>query len=167
MRRPTLGQEITIRAAVDGDVEQLAALSASVQHLHIAGRPDVFKATGPQALRDLFRRRLAESTARIWIAETAGIVVGYAVTVDKRQEENVYTHARSWREIEEIAVRAEHRRRGAAGALLRHIEIAMQADGISVVELNTWAFNNTARSSFERLGFVAKNIRYERRTRRS
>jgi diamine N-acetyltransferase len=162
-----LGQEITIRAAGDGDVEQLAALGASVQQLHVAGRPDVFKTADPQALRELFRKRLAESTARIWIAETAGVMVGYAVTVDKRQEENAYAYARSWREIEEIAVRAEHRRRGAAGALLRHIEIATQADGISVVELNTWTFNNAARSSFERLGFVPKNIRYERRTRRS
>jgi ribosomal protein S18 acetylase RimI-like enzyme len=89
------------------------------------------------------------------------------VTVDKRQEENVYVYARSWREIEEIAVRAEHRRRGVAGALLRQIEIATQADGISVVELNAWTFNSVARSSFERLGFVPKNIRYERLTRRS
>jgi ribosomal protein S18 acetylase RimI-like enzyme len=162
-----LGQEITIRAAGDGDLEQLADWSASVQQLHVAARPDVFKTADPQALRDLFSRRLAESTARIWIAETAGIVVGYAVTVDKHQEENVYAYARSWREIEEIAVRAEHRRRGVAGALLRHIEIATQADGISAVELNTWSFNNAARSSFERLGFVSKNIRYELRTRRS
>jgi ribosomal protein S18 acetylase RimI-like enzyme len=162
-----LGKEINIRAGCDSDVEQLAALSASVQQLHVAGRPDVFKSENPQVLRDLFMRRLADSTTRIWIAEIAGVVVGHAVTVDKRQEENVYVYARSWREIEEIAVRAEHRRRGVAGALLRQIEIATQADGISVVELNAWTFNSAARSSFERLGFVPKNIRYERLTRRS
>jgi len=162
-----LEQEITIRAGRDSDLEELAALSSCVQQLHVDGRPDVFKSEDPQALRDLFRMRLAQSTTRIWIAETTGVVVGYAVTVDKRQEENVYVYARSWREIEEIAVRAEQRRRGVAGARLRHIEIATQADGIPVVELNTWTFNSAARSSFERLGFVPKNIRYERRTRRS
>ena len=162
-----LGQEITIRVAIDGDVEQLAALSASVQQLHVAERPAVFKAADPQALRDLFRRRLGEPTVRIWIAEIAGLVVGYAVTVDKRQEESLHAYARSWREIEEIAVRAEDRRRGVASALLRAVEIATRADRISVLELNTWAFNDVARKSFERFGFVPKNIRYERRTQRS
>jgi ribosomal protein S18 acetylase RimI-like enzyme len=162
-----LGQEITIRAAVDGDVEQLAALSASVQELHVAGRPDVFKTVDAQVLGGLFRRRLAEASVRIWIAEIGGVVVGYAVTVDKRQEENLHTYPRSWREIEEIAVQAEYRRRGIASALLRHVEVATRADGISVVELNTWAFNDAARRSFERLGFVPKTIRYERRTQRS
>jgi diamine N-acetyltransferase len=160
----TLGQEIRIRAAVDGDVEQLADMSASVQELHVAGRPDVFKTADPEVLSGLFRRRLAESTVRIWIAEMAGVLVGYAVTVDKRQEENAHAHARSWREIEEIAVRVEYRRRGIASALLRHVEVATRADGISVVELNTWAFNEAAQRSFERLGFVPKHVRYERRT---
>jgi GNAT superfamily N-acetyltransferase len=161
-----LGQEITIRAAVDGDVEQLAALSTSVQQLHVTGRPDVFKKADPEALSDLFRRLLAEPTVRIWIAETAGVVVGHAVAVDKRQKENMYAHARSWREIEEIVVGADHRRRGVARALLRHVEIAARADGFSAVELNTWTFNNDARTSFEHLGFVPKNVRYERRTQR-
>ena len=162
-----MGQEISIRAAVDGDVEQLAALSASVQELHVAARPDAFKAVDPQVLGGLFRSRLAEAAVRIWIAEMEGVVVGYAVTVDKRQEENVHAHARSWREIEEIAVRVEYRRRGVASALFRHVEVATRADGISVVELNTWTFNDAARRSFERLGFVPKNTRYERRTQRS
>jgi ribosomal protein S18 acetylase RimI-like enzyme len=59
------------------------------------------------------------------------------VTVDKRQEETVHAYARSWREIDEIAVRPEDRRRGVASALFRHIEAATRADGISAVELNT------------------------------
>ena len=158
-----MAQEITIRAAVDGDVEQLVDMSASVQELHVAGRPDVFKPVEPEVLSGLFRRRLAESTVRIWIAEITGVVVGYVVTVDKRQGENVHAFARSWREIEEIAVRAEYRRRGVASALFRHVEVATRADGISVVELNTWTFNDAARLSFERLGFVPKAVRYERR----
>jgi diamine N-acetyltransferase len=158
-----LGQEITIRAAVDGDLEHLVAMSASVQELHVAGRPDVFKPIDPEVLSGLFKRRLAESTVRIWIAEIAGALVGYAVAVDKRHEENTHTYARSWREIEEIAVRAEYRRRGIASALVRHVEVVTRADGISVVELNTWTFNDAARRSFERLGFVPKHVRYERR----
>jgi GNAT superfamily N-acetyltransferase len=158
-----LGEAINIRGAVDSDVEQLSALSASVQQLHVTGRADVFKAADPEALRKLFRRRLAESTVRIWIAEIEGVLAGHAVTVDKCQEENVYAYARSWREIEEIVVSPEHRRCGVARALLRYIEIGTQADGISILELNTWTFNNVARSAFERLGFVPKNIRYERK----
>jgi diamine N-acetyltransferase len=162
-----LEHEITIRAAVDGDVAHLAALSASVQELHVTGRPDVFKPVSPEVLSGLFRTRLAESTVRIWIAEIAGALVGYAVTVDKCQEEELHAYARSWREIDEIAVQAASRRRGVASALVRHVEVAARADGISVVELNTWAFNDAAHRSFERLGFVPKWVRYERRTQRS
>ena len=162
-----MDQEIGLRAAVEDDVEQLAVLSASVQQLHVTARPDVFKTADPRALRHLFMRRLTDPAIRIWIAEIAGIVVGHAVTVDKRQEESLYAHTRSWREVDEVVVGVGHRRIGVARALLRHVEITARTDGFPAVELNTWAFNGDARASFEHLGFVPRNVRYERRIQRA
>jgi ribosomal protein S18 acetylase RimI-like enzyme len=71
-------------------------------------------------------------------------------------------HARERPEVEQIGVDPAYTRQGIARALFRHITEAAIADGVSEIELNTWTFNRTAQLAFERLGFVAKNLRFVR-----
>lgn len=150
-----------IRDAVPGDEPQLAAMTAAIQALHVAERPDVFKTATVADFERLFAERLEEATSQILVAETAGVVVGHAVTTDEHRGENVYVYARRWCEIQQIGVRPEYRRRGIASSLIRHIVASARARGIGAVELNAWTFNETARVAFQRLGFVMKDIRHE------
>ena len=156
-----MGPQITIRAAVRGDEAQLAALSTSVQELHFAERPDVFKPAQAPELESWFAEQLRAPQPHIWIAQIGELVVGYALTNDEGRGENVYAYARCWREVVQVGVHPHYRRRGVAAALLRHVAAAAKADGISTLELNTWTFNSIGREAFEHLGFVAKNVRYE------
>ena len=154
-----------IRAAVDGDAAALASLSAFVQEFHFAERPDVFKPVDLGALESWFRAATVDPSWQILIAEVAGTAAGYVAVMDGSRLESAFARPRRWREIEQLSVSANHRRRGVASALLARVAASALSDGISVLELNTWAFNDVARQSFQRLGFLERNVRYERQVR--
>jgi diamine N-acetyltransferase len=155
--------EITIRLAALGDAAVLASLSADVHELHVSQRPDVFKPVDVPGLERWFRDKLESRDAKIWIAEIGDIAVGYALAMKQHRVENVFCHERRWYEIDQVGVRPPYRRRGVGRRLLSHVVELAKADGVSDIELNTWTFNDLARAWFERLGFVARNVRLERR----
>jgi GNAT superfamily N-acetyltransferase len=157
-----MANQIHIRAAVPADARELAALMASVQQLHVAAHPNVFKRAVPSDLNAWAAQAVVSGDARVVIAEIAGAVAGYAVVIDGHRPDNVFAFERRWREVDQLGVDPRHQRRGVARALLEHIAAAARADGMPV-ELTTWSFNTRARTAFERLGFVAKTIRFERR----
>jgi hypothetical protein len=47
---------------------------------------------------------------------------------------------------------------------LDHIAATASAEGIPALELSAWAFNAEAQAAFQRLGFSAKSVRFERQT---
>jgi ribosomal protein S18 acetylase RimI-like enzyme len=159
-------EEISIRAAVTGDHGILASLSAVVQQLHVGERPDVFKRVDVGGLEQWFADTLAAGSAKIWIAQVGDTPAGYALIVDQRRSENVFCYQRRWHEVEQIGVLPKYRRHGIARALLRHVIESAAAEGVSEIELNTWSFNKIAHLSFQRLGFITKNVRFERRSRK-
>lgn len=159
-----MADEIRIRAAVAGDEHVVASLVATVQQLHVAARPDVFKAGDTHAFEAWARQAIGSARARILLAEAGSVPIGYAVFMDEHRADNAFAFERRWREVEQLGVHPNHRRRGVARALLEHIVASARADGIPTVELNTWAFNEDARAAFERSGFVARNVRFERPT---
>jgi GNAT superfamily N-acetyltransferase len=159
-----VSREIRIRVAAAGDEAILASLSAVVHELHVGQRPDIFKPADLGGLEDWFLDTLKVASAKIWIAELGDLPVGYALVIPQRRSENVFCYERRWYEVDQIGVHPEYRRQGVARRLLRHVVESARADGVSDVELNTWTFNDVARTSFERSGFVSRNVRLERRT---
>ena len=155
---------IVIRRATESDAGALALLSASVQALHFAERPDVFKPVDTDALEAWFRQAIGDPFWQLWVAEVSGTPAGYAAVMDGSRPENAFAKARRWREIEQLAVSEKYRRQGVAKALLDHIAASAVSDGITMLELNTWAFNDVARRCFERLGFSERSARHERQT---
>ena len=156
---------IKIRAARGDDAVLLAALCGIVQELHFRERPDVFKQTDVVALEEWFRATLAAGNAIVWIAELGGMPAGYALVMEHRRGENVFCYERLWHEVEQLGVHPRHRRHGVARALLQHVLTSATEAGASEVELNTWIFNQAAHRAFERAGFAARNLRFERRLR--
>jgi ribosomal protein S18 acetylase RimI-like enzyme len=155
--------QIAIRSAAPGDDAALAGIAAVVQQLHFVERPDVFKAVDVDALTAWFGRALRNDQRRILLAEAQGAAVGYAVVQDGERDEDPFAHPRRWREVDQLAVVPTYRQRGVARALIEHIAASASADGVPGLELNTWAFNKAAHAAFQRLGFVERSMRYERR----
>jgi ribosomal protein S18 acetylase RimI-like enzyme len=154
--------DIAVRAARTGDEVALAGVAAVVQALHFAERPDVFKPVNPDGLREWFRAAINDPAKRIVVADVDGVVAGYAVVLDGERHESAFAAGRRWREVDQLAVLPSFQRRGVARALIEHVAATAVADGISALELNTWAFNRAAHEAFRRLGFRERSLRYER-----
>lgn len=152
---------LTIRTATAGDHLVLAGLNADVQQLHVTHRPDVFKVPSSLDVAAWFESVGADPAARIWVAETEGVPVGYVVVMHREVPENAFLKARRWWEVDQIGVAASHRRSGVARALLEHVIAEAHVHGVTDLELQTWAFNQAAQGAFRRLGFVPQRARYE------
>ncbi len=159
-----MADDIQIRPAVAGDAPALAGLIDSVQRLHVAAHPEIFKAVERPELQAWAVQAIAAAPARIVVAECAGVVAGYAVVLEGHRADNAFAYARRWREIDQLCVDPRYQRRGIARALVEYIAAAARDAGFPAVELGTWTFNTDARAAFERIGFVAKTLRYERKT---
>lgn len=154
----------TIRAADSKDVPAVAGLNAEVQDLHVASRPDQFKAAQLNEIAQWLEQLLRNSSARLWVAEVDGEVVGYAAALARERSENPFCPARKWWDIDQLGVQARHRRAGIGRALVHHVVNEARAEGVRDLELNTWAFNQNAREAFTSLGFVPKTVRFELNT---
>jgi ribosomal protein S18 acetylase RimI-like enzyme len=152
---------MNVRRAEPKDLPVLVALHDEVQQLHLAARPDQFKAPAEGALEKRFQELLASTDAKVWVTEVAGAVVGYAVQLLVRRPGGPVVPERQWIEIDMIGVFASHRGRGVGRALIDIIVEDARATGIEQVELSSWAFNTDAHQAFERAGFAPKLIRFE------
>jgi len=154
---------VKIRAAAPGDEATLAALNAAVQQPHVAAHPEHFRPTRLRDVADWFAALMQQPTAAIWIAEADdGVTAGYAVALFHEQAENLFCHARRWCEIDQLVVEPRRQRHGVARALVDTIVADAESNGIHLVELNVWAFNEEAQAAFERLGFETRILRLRR-----
>jgi ribosomal protein S18 acetylase RimI-like enzyme len=106
---------------------------------------------------------MGQSHLKFWVAEVGDEVAGYAVVRIRSNEAGPYLKARVWWEVDQIGVEAAQRERGVARALVDAIARDATEGGVASLELTTWAFNAEARAAFEKLGFVPKIVRLERR----
>jgi GNAT superfamily N-acetyltransferase len=153
-------EAVTLRRAVPGDEPTLAALCDVVHEIHRALRPDVFRVLEPSELREWFAARLGSATARAWLAEAGSVAVGYVLAIRQSREENPFTFALRWCELDQIAVLPEWRRRGVGRALTRAVVEDARGDGLQV-QVQSWAFNVGAHALFEGFGFVPRMVRRE------
>ena len=152
---------MNIRAAVVGDERSLAVLNDVVQRLHVARRSDFFKPTQIDEVAAWFTPLLQKPTTGIWLAEDGGAPIGYVLAFLHERAANPFCPARRWCEIDQIAVRPDHQRRGVGRALIETVLTWARAEGAGDIELSTWSFNDAAQRMFTGLGFVPKIVRFE------
>ena len=151
---------IAIRRARTGDEDTLSELNRFVQEIHVANRGKYFKPHNAREVAELFRSRLQNPAAQIWIAEQSGKAVGYVSVCRIERAEDAYQFARRWHDINEIGVHPSFQGAGIGRALVQKIIDEARAQGIEEVELTTWSFNESAQRAFQRLGFESKWVRF-------
>ena len=145
----------------------LAELNGFVHEFHVTNNPCYFKTAPLEEVTAWFRRLLADPTVRIWVAEEAGLPVGYVYVCLHDRPANLLCHARRWFEIGEIGVRPGRQRSGIGRALVEQVMAAALEQGIEDVELASWSFNSDAQEAFRRLGFVPNMIRFGQKISRA
>jgi ribosomal protein S18 acetylase RimI-like enzyme len=114
------------------------------------------------AYLDWMARQASESGA-VLVAEIDGMVIGFVAGWIERTD-NIAETADSNRVgyISDICVLPSHRGQGIAGLLLDNISERLGEAGVTRIRIGSLASNRSAQVSYERAGFVAYEILYEK-----
>jgi ribosomal protein S18 acetylase RimI-like enzyme len=161
--KPEGKEDMNIRKAITKDSSLLSSLCTDVQRLHAEHQPNLFKM--PQSAdfaASFFQEMLADPAITIYIAEEDAKAIGYISCKLIERPETPFTYASRFLHIDQISVRPDEQRRGTGSALMKQVEKLAGELGVSLIQLDSWAFNTGAHSFFERLGFVKFDYRFWR-----
>jgi ribosomal-protein-alanine N-acetyltransferase len=154
----------TVRRAVEADAQTLSLLNTDVQDLHASTLPERFKPPGPETFPETFARTLIATPGNlVFIAEVDSEPAGYAYAEIVHLSETPLRHAWDEVHLHHISVRPAYRRNGVASALLDAVRAAAGENGIGLVTLQVWTFNEGAQAFFQRQGFRPYMARLWRR----
>ena len=142
-----------VRFAKESELDRVNELRKQVNDIHVEGKPEVFKPGFGQELRDFIKVIWNDPEQEIVVAEDDGVICGFAVLHHINKPENPFMKERDFIDIDEFCVDKDHRRKGAASAMVSFIKEFAKEKGFSRIELNMWEFNQDALAFYEAAGF--------------
>ena len=142
-----------VRFAVPQDAEAINVLRKEVNDLHVAGRPNHFKAGFGKELQDHVYMYLAGGFGYAAVDEEDGQIIGMVMVDYIDRPESPYRYAERFAHVAEICVDEKHRRQGVGKRLLDFVKADAKAKGFSRIELDVWAFND-ALAFYEAEGYT-------------
>ncbi len=142
-----------VRFAKENELGRVNELRKQVNDIHVEGKPEVFKPGFGQELRDFIKVIWNDPEQEIVVAEDDGVICGFAVLHHINKPENPFMKERDFIDIDEFCVDKDHRRKGAASAMVSFIKEYAKEKGFSRIELNMWEFNQNALAFYEAAGF--------------
>ena len=94
----------------------------------------------------------------MFLASIAERAVGYVWCEVQDIAATALTHRLRRLFVHHVAVVAEARRRGIAGALLDEADTLARSRGLERVDLSAWSFNEPARGLFEKRGYGVASV---------
>ena len=158
----TLASEVpvTVRRAIPADAAAVSRLNADVQAVHAAALPWLFKAPGPDTFSPASAAEmLALATHLVYLALRGDEPVGYVYAEVQQHAETAHRYGYRVVYVHHISVCPAYRQAGVGAALLRAVRHAAVEQGITLVALDMWSFNDGARAFFRSQGFEAYNER--------
>ena len=135
-----------VRFATEKDIEKVNDLRRQVNEIHVLGRPDIFKAGFVYML-------LNDENKDILVVERVGVICGMACVDYVCRPESPYMIARNFYHVQEIAVDEAFRRQGVARELFEFMKEDASRRGLDKIELDVWAFNESAIEFYGAMGF--------------
>ena len=142
-----------VRIARLGDAERINELRRQVNDLHVAGRPNHFKAGFGEELQKHVYMYLTDSIGYAAVDEEDGQITGMVMVDYIDRPESPYRYAERFAHIAEICVDEQYRRRGVGKRLLDFVKADAKEKGFSRIELDVWAFND-ALAFYEAEGYT-------------
>jgi ribosomal protein S18 acetylase RimI-like enzyme len=146
-----------------------AALRAAVVELHEAARGFHDSHLPGEETADAYLAWMLAAAAHdgaVFVAEAGGVFAGFAagwVVQEQYIEETPDSNRFGY--ISDVCVLPAFRGRRIAARLLEALELRLSLNGIKRIRLSALAANKAARTSYERLGYAAYQIVYEKAAR--
>jgi ribosomal protein S18 acetylase RimI-like enzyme len=136
-------------------------LNADVQAVHADAVPWRFKQPGPGTFTPADAEAMLGRPGHVaFLAEMDGASAGYVIAEIMRRAETPSHHAHDMVFVHQISVRPAVRRRGVGRALLDAVKAHAGMQGISLMALDAWSFNERALAFFQSYGLVPYIVRF-------
>jgi len=153
---------MTVRPMKTGDYAAYCMLLREVHSMHAENRPDIFKEQPVFPDEGGFEKMLSDPEAVCLAAEEAGEMIGMCL-MEVRMPKAAHVHHRPFGWIGDLCVRSDHRGRGIGRDLYRAMKEKAREMGLVRIELMVWAFNESAKRFYERLGMTVRSDTMEER----
>lgn len=154
-----MNTSFTIRPAEPRDAARLRELLEQICLLHVEGRPDIFQPAGKYTIDDIVAM-MGDNEKPIFVADTGDDVAGYVFCQLKRPHNpvmrdilNIY--------IDDLCVDSKYRRLGIGRALFDRVRTLADELGAYNIDLNVWAFNESAIAFYRSLGMKPSRMYME------
>ena len=144
---------MTVRFAEERDLPAVNRLRRQVNDLHVSGRPETFKPGFTPELENHIFTIFQDPDQDILLAETEGVVCGFAVLHEICRPETPFMFQRHYLDVDEFCVDEAFRRGGVGRALIDRAKTIAKERGFDRLELNMWEFNKGALAFYEAAGF--------------
>jgi len=143
-----------IRSAEKRDYHRINELYEQVDRLHREVHPDRFQKPAVLGRPDEFLNALVENeSSYLIVAEEREEIIGFAEAYIVSAPNFPVLKQRSWLLIDSIAVDEGHRGMGTGQKLFDYLGAKAKERGVEEVELNVYAFNDSAIKFYEKNGF--------------
>jgi len=153
--------QIKIRPANEGDCERLLELLVQIEDLHHKNRPDIFKANAQKYNLEQLHEILNNPDKPVFAAiNQDGFLLGYAFCQIINNNHPVINNFKSLY-IDDICVDEKFRNHGIGTLLLERCKELAREQECYCIDLNVWAFNESAVKFYEKCGFVPRSVKME------
>lgn len=149
-----------IRKVTKNDYEELKKLVYQVHELHHKNRPDIYVDGNPLPL-EYFNEILNDDNAFNYVYVENNKIYGLLMATKKSNRSIPISKPRMTYFIEDIVVDKNFRRKGIGKKLYYFLKEQAIKENIDAIELNVWAFNESAIRFYESLGMSIKNMKLE------
>lgn len=148
---PTL-PAVIVRPATPADQAGIDAVAREVHALHVEHEPEVFQMPDGRVFEHDVAEVLARPGYHLWVAESAGQVVGYAMAELRDVPERPTVRKRRDLYVHQIGVSSGHRRGGLGRRLIESLQQLANEQQAAWLLLDVWDFNDVGQAFFASCG---------------
>lgn len=149
-----------IRKIIASDYNEINKLVYQVHELHYSNRPDIYVDGNPLPI-EYFNEILNDDTSFNYVYEEDNKICGLLIATKHTNRSIPISKQRTTYFIEDIVVDKSFRRKGIGKKLYYFLKEQANKENIDAIELNVWAFNESAIKFYESLGMSVKNMKLE------
>lgn len=142
-----------VRFATSEDLEQINIIRKEVNDLHVKGNPKIFKKGFSKEIAEYVNQYVNREDKFLLICEENNLICSYAMVNIVVKPETPYRYELKYLEIHEIGTLQSQQGKGYGKQLIQKVKDIAKEHAINRIELNMWAFNESALTFYEKLGF--------------
>lgn len=150
-----------IRQAQTRDIPEIQNLLLQVGQVHHDLRPDIFRSGALKYTSSQLQELLLDPARPIFVAVEGNTLLGYAFCIHRDYDGSGVSTCRREIYVDDLCVDENHRGRGVATALFRHVTDYAGNRGCTFVTLNVWSGNSGAEKFYESMGMTTRNRNME------